>query len=444
MRRNTFNEPDAPSGYVLGHLPVFNDVSETRYVCQLLLPETEATSLTKEAAERHDLARKEAIVRKGIEAAALEHKESSKQPTAEAGASEDDALAKELDAVFEDDHVPTEEELDLTRMQVPCVNMEDLKKAGSVATDNVLLAERDRVNALKKLVKELQERGGSRFIGMPADIDVAMDQIRQIAPHIPELVEALRPALVVAAKTQRPPVIAPMLLVGSPGVGKSHLAVKIAGILGVPHLSVSYAAAGLAGNALTGADKNWGNSAVGLLFEALALGNFANPVVCLDELDKTCEVHTTGGTTRNPLNELLPLLEPVTAQSHKDRCAEIRVDARYVIYVATANSLKGLSAPLLSRFRIIHVKSPGPREAVEIALSVAHDVSLEMGRPTFKVPRGQTLQILASLTPRHMRQVWTGACARALAEDRDEVLLKDLGSDHLEGVGPHIPAPLHH
>lgn len=306
-----------------------------------------------------------------------------------------------------------------------CINREDVLAELNAASGNTKLSERDRTNAMKALTKKLLDRPMTRRLGVPADVHAAMARLAQLAPHIPELVETLRIPLMVAAATGAPPVVQPILLVGPAGAGKSHVALQLAEVLGVTAHTVSYAASGAVGNVLTGSDKHWGNSSIGLVFKLLCEGEFANPVVCLDELDKASPSTLMSGAERHPLNELLALLEPSTAREHRDRCAEIRVDARHIVWVATANSLAGLSAPLLSRFKLIMVGKPDARASVTIALSVAAEASAQLGR-SLDAPRGEVLQLLATMTPRMMRRIWTDAAGLAIASGRCVVAMNDM------------------
>ena len=310
---------------------------------------------------------------------------------------------------------------------VPCVNRDDVLAQKQATEGNTKFQERDRTHAIKAVTKALLDRPMTRRIGRPSDVDAAMKRLAAIAPHIPALIDAVRIPLMVSAKTGAPPMLSPLLLVGPPGVGKSHVAMGLAEILGVPVHKVSYAAAGAAGNSLSGQDKAWGNSATGAVFDLLAMGEFANAVICLDEIDKAGMSHTTGGQERHPINELLALLEPLTAKEHRDRCSEIRVDARHIVWVATANSLATIAAPLLSRFKLILVGKPDARAAVTIALSIASAVSKEL-RVDFKPPRGEVLQFLATMTPRAMRQIWTSACGWAVSQGREAVGMAEIAA----------------
>jgi len=309
--------------------------------------------------------------------------------------------------------------------KVRCVNRDDVLAQKKAAESNSKFQERDRTNAIKATTKALLARPMTRRIGRPKNIEDAMKRLAEIAPHIPELVDAVRVPLLVSAATGAPPIMAPILLVGAPGVGKSHVAMGLAEILGVPVHTVSYAAGGNAGNSLSGADKAWGNATTGAVFDLLAMGEYANPVICLDELDKCGTSISSNDVKRHPANELLTLLEPLTAKDHRDRCADIRVDARHIVWVATANSLSNITAPLLSRFKLILVGKPDARAAVTIALSVAASVCKDMG-VGFKPPRGEALQFLATLPPRVMRQIWTSACGWAVSHGHDAVTMTEV------------------
>lgn len=351
-----------------------------------------------------------------------------------------DALSMDdSDELFEAPEPVAFESFEIERL-VPCISEEDVN-AQKIATEgNLKFNERDRSNAMKALIKDLSTRPLTRKIGMPHDIEMAMEALSQAAPHVPELVKFLRIPLLVAQATGAPPMIRPMLLVGGPGLGKTHLAMKLASILGVSSHLVNYAPAGSAGNSLSGADKSWGNSTTGAVFDTLTQGEFANPVIILEEIDKAASSSSSNGVDRNPVNELLGLLEHSTAKEHRDRCAEIRVDARHIVWVATANSLEGLSAPLLSRFQVILVGRPDARAAVMIASSVAQAVTLQMGA-CLKPPSGEVLQFLAPYSARVVRRIWMDAAGQAVINRHEEVTMADI--EQSIGVIPKSIVRLH-
>ncbi|SFN56898.1 ATP-dependent Lon protease [Variovorax sp. OV329] len=208
----------------------------------------------------------------------------------------------------------------------------------------------------------------------------AMDDLVEQHPNFSQCIdENLRPAMAIRAAGGRasPP---PILLLGKPGVGKSHFASALGRCLGVPALKVDMASA-QSGSTLAGSSTFWSNSAPGMLFETLAFGveglpACADPVVFLDEVDKA------GGDQRySPLGPLYSLLEAGSARKFTDEALlGLPLDASYVRWILAANSTESIPAPLLSRVQIFEIEEPTPAERREllrrIFAGVVGDVSL--------------------------------------------------------------------
>ena len=146
-----------------------------------------------------------------------------------------------------------------------------------------------------------------------------------------------------------------MLLVGPPGCGKSHLARLIAGRSGT-----GFAILDLAGSSdnrtLEGMARGWTSAQP--CFPAVTINRTAtaNPVVCLEEIDKA------GGSGRNgdPLATILTMIEPSTARGYFDKCLLAPLDLSHVNWIMTANDASRLPGPLRSRLDIIVLTGPGP------------------------------------------------------------------------------------
>jgi ATP-dependent Lon protease len=95
-----------------------------------------------------------------------------------------------------------------------------------------------------------------------------------------------------------------------------------------------------ASSELRGSQSHWASSSTGLLFNMICMGDCANPVVVLDEMDKSC---VSGGTGESdPLAPLHGALEPETARRMLDVSVHIEFDASHVTYIATANTVHSL------------------------------------------------------------------------------------------------------
>ncbi len=153
--------------------------------------------------------------------------------------------------------------------------------------------------------------------------------------------------------------ITPLLLLGDPGIGKTYLAMQLAQALGVNMEKIS-AGGAQGGFQLTGSHNSWNGARPGALFTLLAEGQFATPVVVIDEVDKIRD-------SQYPvLPVLLDLFEPQTAKCFKDEFFEMQFDASRIIFVLTANSLEGVPAPLLSRLEVFDIARPEPAQRLRI------------------------------------------------------------------------------
>ena len=277
-----------------------------------------------------------------------------------------------------------------------------------------------------KLMDDLLARGETRVVALKPDWRARIARMRADMPHLARVIERIEACCSLSLFSRQPLRIPPLLLVGPPGVGKTHFARSVADLLGVPHFVYAMESAETV-SVLTGSDKHWWNSEAGQLFKLIVHGECANPLVILDELDKV----TTGGNHYRPANALHAVLEPITAQQLRDKCVDITFDASYTVYVATANRLSTIDASLLSRFELFHIDEPDPRAAVALARAVAQQVLRELKLTRrFDAPTGEVVQQLALLgSPRQMHKVLAAAVGRAVVGGRTRVAVADLFDD---------------
>jgi len=144
--------------------------------------------------------------------------------------------------------------------------------------------------------------------------------------------------------------ISPMLLLGEPGIGKTAFALALSNVMGVPFKKLNGSEPSFN---LTGSHPTWGKAAPGLMFKQMALLGCAAPLFLVDEVDKP-------GSDRYPISlALLDLLERKNAERFTDEYFQVSFDASYAIWILTANTIQGISEPLLSRVMTFNIPAPG-------------------------------------------------------------------------------------
>ena len=217
----------------------------------------------------------------------------------------------------------------------------------------------DTAVRLRDTLTRLIASGRTRQVRCPpADWRQRADELEQQFPNFAAVVRTVvRPHLTLATLGVRHR-MAPVLLIGPPGVGKTHFAQQVAELLGFAAPLFVHMAAETNGSTLGGSSTFWSNSSPGALFEALAWGGVtgpaaANVMVVLDEIDKV------NAERYNPLGALYPLLEVETARRFQDQSLpDVWMDASRVRFIATANDINSIPEPIQSRMMVFQIAAP--------------------------------------------------------------------------------------
>ncbi|RYF49440.1 MAG: AAA family ATPase, partial [Comamonadaceae bacterium] len=178
-----------------------------------------------------------------------------------------------------------------------------------------------------------------------------------------------------------------------------------------------------AGWLLSGSSSQWKGARPGKVFDALVEGEYANPVIVIDEIDKAA-----ADAQYDPLGALYSLLEHDTAQSFTDEFAEVAIDASQVIWITTANDERGIPDPILNRMNVFEVPAPTPEQARSIARQLYQEIrtSHDWGRLLDPEPEADVLDALSHMPPREVRRAWMTAFGNARLARRSAVEVADL------------------
>ncbi|MDD5759617.1 MAG: endopeptidase La [Desulfobulbaceae bacterium] len=263
-------------------------------------------------------------------------------------------------------------------------------------------------HATPPVADEALQKGSFHFLAKPFKLDELRTTIRDALKEKRAHFGVKSPAL---------------CFVGPPGTGKTSLQRCIARSLGRKFIRISLA--GMKDEAqIRGHRRSYVGALPGRIIQEIRRAGSKNPVVMLDEIDKIGQ-----DFKGDPASALLEVLDPSQNTYFIDHYLDVPFDLSNVMFIATANTLGPIPAPLLDRLEVITLSGYTEEEKEEIAFRFLipreiEDAGLSLHPPVFNQ------QAVLKIIREHTRESGLRNLRRQIASICRKIALEQLNTPH--------------
>lgn len=275
------------------------------------------------------------------------------------------------------------------------------------------------------------ERGTARPLLFGSEpIRDRLAEARMACPTFVAIIDLIDRAVALSMMAEAAVNVPPLVLLGPPGIGKTHASKVIASALGTAIHSFSCATNSDAQQLISGHPTSWRGSRMSVVNEALVGGNTAQPVILLDEIDKF-ESHRD----EQPYNVLLNVLEVENSRALQDEYLRIPFNLSGAIIIATANDVDRLPGFIQDRLVMFEIAAPAGDDLLAITRLIV-TAALEEARGVITPPGDAVIARLARANPRWITRVARIALGYAAAANRRYLTVADVeAADRLAAGG---------
>ncbi len=261
-------------------------------------------------------------------------------------------------------------------------------------------------------------------------------QARLACPNFATVIDLIDRAVALSVLTATALTIPPILLLGPPGVGKTHASQAIAAALGTAIQAISCATNSDCQQLVVGHPTSWRGARMGVVNEALLGADTAQPVLLLDEIDKF-ESHRD----EQPYHVLLNLLEPQNSGAILDEYLRVPFDLSHTIIIATANDADRLPSFIQDRLLMVEIAPPLGADLLGITRRIVTDAIAQAGG-AIAAPCEEVIARLARAHPRQIKRIVRLALGYAAGVGRSHLTVADVEAAERLAVGPATRGPI--